>query len=280
MKNLINLSLGFCLVITFFSCKKGEDLMPAGSAAGNIVQSAPATAGRSIPAGSQYSIGDLADYVILGVHHTDVSLEEDIIVTGKVGVGPAGNLKFNNAATVNGNIYTHNGVQIDGGGILNGTLYTNQNLASLNGDVNQFSHAAEVMVPTVVLNDVTTGMTLAGNGSMNVINMHKIKLDNNDNLVLSGNSTEVFIINVEEDFDLTGNAKIITAGGALSSNVLFNLLGHDKKATSKNSNIINATILAADREVEFGNLNGQIISGGKKLKIRKNAVINYIPFGG
>lgn len=277
MKNLFNLSLTLCIVISLFSCKKDNDLMPVSATGTTVIQSAPGTAARSIP-GEQLALGDMGDYVILGIQHTDVSLAEDMIANGKVGVGPAGKLKFDDRATVNGNIYLHNGVQSEMHGTLNGTLYQPHNLAGLNGDFNQVSHNAEILAPTVTLYDVTTSVTILGNGGINVINMHKMKLDNAEEFILSGNPNELFVINIEEDFELSGTAKIITANGASSSHVLINLLGKDKKGTSKNSNIINGTILAADREVELGNVNGQILSGGKKLKVRKDAVINYIRF--
>lgn len=285
MKNFINLILGICIVTTFYSCKKADVGLTSESNSingVNVIQSAPATqhsTSRGTPNG--FSIGLLSDWVILGVQHTEVELGKATKVNGgKTGVGPAGKFEVEEQSILNSDVFLHNGVHVDKmEGIINGSYNLSQNLAYMIGETNRVSDEASKMTATVTLNDVTISTTILGNGTTNVINMHKLKLDHDATLVLSGNSSEQFIINITDGMELEGTAKIITAGGARSSNVLINILGHDKHATSKSTNTINATILAPDSEVEVGNVNGQIISGGEELETEEGAVVNFIAFG-
>ena len=286
MKNFNNVILGICILISFYSCKKADvgtsTNIPANNGS-NVIQSAPAPAGttsKGSPNGG-FSIGRLSDWVILGVQHTEVELDEGTKVNGgKTGVGPAGEFEVEEQSIINSDVFLHNGVHVDKmESVINGSNNIHQNLAYLIGETNRVSNEAAQMPATVTLNDVTTTTTIVGNGTKNVINMHKLKLDHNESLVLSGNSQEQFIINIADGMELEGTANIITAGGARSSNVLINILGHDKKVSSKITNTINGTILAPDSEVEVGNVNGQVICGGEELETEEDAIINFIPFG-
>jgi len=153
-----------------------------------------------------------------------------------------------------------------------------QNLAQLDGELNRVAMDCAAMTPTVTVQDVTNTTTIIGNGTFNVINMHKLNLDHNDQLILSGNSTEVFIINIADGLTMTGTAKVITAGNARSSHVLINVIGK-KTAASTITNTINATVIVNDGSAQLGNVNGQILVGGSQLMTADNGVYNFIPFG-
>lgn len=286
MKNFLHFFIGLFIVSSFFSCKKADinnDMNLASSATtSSIIQSAPYTPSSTsrVDPGAGYSIGLLADWILLGTNKTEVHLEEDMVANGgKTGVGPAGKFKLEDDGVLNGNVYLHHGVQIvQMAGIINGSYNQEQNLASLDGELNRVAKECADMTPTLTLNDVQNTTTILGNGTFNVINMHKLNLDNSDQLILSGNSSEQFIINVTYGMQLSGTAKIITAGGARSSNVLINIIGN-KSATSTINNTINATIVINDGSAQLGNVNGQILCGGKQLMTADNGVYNFIPFG-
>ena len=285
MKNFLHFIIGLCIVSSFYSCKKADinnDMSAASSATNNIIQSVPYTASSTsrVDPGTGYTIGPLADWILLGTNKTEVHLEEDMVANGgKTGVGPAGKFKLEDDGILNGDVYLHSGVQIvQMAGTINGSYLQGQNLAQLDGELNRVAMDCAAMTPTVTVQDVTNTTTIIGNGTFNVINMHKLNLDHNDQLILSGNSTEVFIINIADGLTMTGTAKVITAGNARSSHVLINVIGK-KTAASTITNTINATVIVNDGSAQLGNVNGQILVGGSQLMTADNGVYNFIPFG-
>src|SRR5207237_10933672 len=62
-------------------------------------------------------------------------------------------------------------------------------------------------------------------GNSTVLNLNSIVLGNQSTLTLSGTATDVFILNVSNQFSLTSQSKIVLTGGLSWGDVLFKIKG-------------------------------------------------------
>ena len=69
-------------------------------------------------------------------------------------------------------------------------------------------------------------LTINGSpGETVVLTLRNFQLANNATFTLQGTATTTFIINVTQQFSLSGNARIVLSGGVQWNNVLFNVRG-------------------------------------------------------
>jgi hypothetical protein len=219
-------------------------------------------------------LGNAGQYTVLGLSDTDVHLSNTSI-TGDVGVGPDGKLKFMAPSTINGNIYLDASATTSASaGTLNGARFTGQNLAPALHDALSLSASAAALCPTMTLGKVNLPTTLDGNGGVNVLSISSLSLGNNENLTLNGGANDLFYLNITDGLSLTGNAKILESGGLTPAQVLINVIGAGSALVTGAGNEVDGIILAPLRSANLdGSFNGKVIVGGASLGLRSGATV-------
>jgi choice-of-anchor A domain-containing protein len=117
---------------------------------------------------------------------------------------------------------------------------------------------------------------VTGNGGLNVI---AINGDIQNTVILSGNSNDVFIVNVTGTADLSGSETLGLAGGVTANHVLYNFTGSGGSIDILSSGAVDGTLLAPhDDFILDGTFNGEIIGGGPEIILLPGATVNQDPF--
>ena len=250
----------------------------------------------AVPAGAWGAsyLGTAANYAVFGLYTppdgTFVNLNNVTVgrqtVNGDVAVGPYGTCNFAAASDVYGNIYLHyvgpsapENASGSGAGVFHGGTWVNRDLTQANADALWAYNDAAGRTATQTFGAITASQTIIGNGGINVISIASINLGSGENLLFSGGLSDFFIVNVTGDLTMGGNATIDHAGSVDESKILLNFIGTGNKLTSQINNVINGTVLAPYRSVEFHSANGAVLAGGTELKLMSDATVNYVPLG-
>lgn len=243
--------------------------------------------------GASY-LGTAADYAVFGLYTppdgTFVNLSNvtvgSLTVNGDVGVGPYGTCSFAAASDVYGNIYLHyvnpsapENASGSGSGVFHGGAWVNRDLTQANADALSAYNDASGRTATQTFGNITGSQTIIGNGGINVISIASINLGSGENLLFSGGLNDFFIVNVTGGLTMGGDGTIDHAGSVDESKILLNFIGTGNKLTSQVNNVINGTVLAPYRSVEFHSANGAVLAGGTELKLMSDATVNYVPLG-
>ena len=106
-------------------------------------------------------------------------------------------------------------------------------------------------------------LTISGApGETVVLSLRDFRLSGNSVLTLQGTATTTFIINVNRQFSLSGNAHIVLSGGIQWNDVLFNVRGGGVASISGNASL-SGVLLATGRTVILSGhstLNGELIA--------------------
>ena len=202
-------------------------------------------------------------------------------VTGSVAVGPGANAGTLQKTDISGQFVYDPTATWDKTNlnkdfkVAAGTV--SMSLAAAQAAVNTASASYAAMSPTQTFGDITSTMTITGNGGVNVISVRSVDL-NSRVLTLSGNANNTFIINVANGFQLA-DSKILLSGGVLASRVIFNFPTIGSTIDMyKATNVINGTFLAPYRAVIYHNpatFNGQIIA--QSVAIHSDANLTSVP---
>ena len=245
----------------------------------------------AVPAGAWWAsyLGTAADYAVFGIYTspangTYVNLSNVTInsatAPGRVAVGRNGTCDFFAASDVYGNIYVDPTATASGPGKFHGGGFVyNYSLSQANADALSAYNYALSRAATQTFGSITGSKTIVGNGGINVISIASIDLANNENLLFSGGLNDFFIVNVIGGLTMGGNGTIGGAGSVGASNILLNFIGTGTKLTSHVDNVVNGTILAPYRSVEFHSANGAVLAGGTELTLMSDCTVNYVPLG-
>src|SRR6266576_892653 len=179
--------------------------------------------------------GDLND--------TNNTLTGASLIQGNVGIGGKGNFSMS-AGTVNGDIYINNFGKFTKSGPAQhtGSVFTNQDFVLNNAldGARYLSNQAAIDTNTgsyTVTQGSFNGMTENGNKDVTLTGSGHIVLTLQDfvmtggTFTLSGTAMTSYIINVNRNFSLSGNAKIELGGQLTASHVLFNIIGTGNAVT-------------------------------------------------
>jgi hypothetical protein len=238
------------------------------------VNNTPCGVSSACPLGG-VNLGSAANFSVLGLTNTFVNLHNVTVNGGRVGVSQGGTINFASASTVNGDLFLNTGVTNSGGGILNGTLYTNQNLSQAVTDATNAANAASALAPTQTFTTWNATTTVTGNGGQNVIQVGSVNLSGSSIITLSGGASDYFVINITGGFTMGGSGAIKTSGVS-SSHVLVNVVGTGTDVTSQIGNMVNGTLLVLSRNVIFHGVTGQVICGGSEVKLMSSAQVDYV----
>ena len=219
-----------------------------------------------------------------GITETDVidQFTGTTDIYGDVGVAGDGNISLSGSATIHGDLYwrTPGTLKLSGNAQITGMRHNNgaSDLILDNGvsEANLASaHAASFTLSSTAyasLTNITSSMTLTAQhdrpGNSTVLNLNSIVLGNQSTLTLSGTATDVFILNVSNQFSLTSQSKIVLTGGLSWDDVLFNIKGNGSDITLDGQSTLNGILMANKRTVSL--TGGSLVAGeviANKIKL-------------
>jgi cytoskeletal protein CcmA (bactofilin family) len=226
----------------------------------------------------------------LGGGITDTTKADDLdgntFIKGDVGVAGSGNITMSGNATINGNLYyrTNGTLSMSGNATITGSRFHNASSNSiLDNGVNEAINASNHAFALPVNRSFTSftgnqNRTITGAPGETVV----MKLTNftltGGTFTLSGTATTNFIINVTNQFSLSGQAKIVLSGGVTWDNVLFNIRGSGSNVTLSDQSRLSGILMANNRTVQ---LSGQSIVTGEvvanKLSVSGKGQIIHPP---
>ena len=202
-------------------------------------------------------------------------------IYGDVGVAGDGNITLSGSATIHGDLYyrTNGTLTLRGNAAITGARHHDAVSDSmLDNGVNEANtasaHAASFTSSFAYsgLMNITSSMTLTAQhdrpGNSTVLNLNSIVLGNQSTLTLSGTATDVFILNVSNQFSLTSQSKIVLTGGLTWNDVLFNIKGSGSEVTLDGQSTVNGIIMANKRTVNLSGgstVSGQVIANKIKM---------------
>src|ERR1043166_5583733 len=106
--------------------------------------------------------------------------------------------------------------------------------------------------------------TITGTGGQNVICVGDVDLSGGASLILSGGTSDTFILNVTGKFSLSGSSRIQVAGDVQPGGVLYNVEGTGPDVVLSGGSGVDGTVLTPARHVTLSGhafVHGQVISG-------------------
>jgi hypothetical protein len=218
-----------------------------------------------------------------GVTETDVidQFTGTTDIYGDVGVAGDGNISLSGSATIHGDLYweTPGTLKLSGNAKITGMRHHDSaSDAILDNGVSEANatstHAASFTSSSFYasLTNITSSMTLTAQhdrpGNSTVLNLNSIVLGNQATLTLSGTATDVFILNVSNQFSLTSQSKIVLTGGLSWDDVLFNIKGNGSEVTLDGQSTLNGILMANKRSVSL--TGGSLVAGeviANKIKL-------------
>jgi choice-of-anchor A domain-containing protein len=207
-------------------------------------------------------------------------------VIGDFGASGSGDVKLSGHAMIVGDLYSHQPGKFEkkDKGRLFGSFIQNDATDDLldqasHDALNASTFAAGLATSAqfsslreINLNDHKE-MTITGDGCT-VLSLKNFKLSGDSVLTLTGTAGTAFVINVKNDFKLTGNSKIVLSGGLTAADVLINVTGTGGKVEVSGQAMGAGIILAAKRDSKFSGSSmwtGEVIA--KKIRMDGSAKI-------
>ena len=208
------------------------------------------------------------------------NLSGNSYIQGDVGIAGNGNITLSGGATIYGDLYYHTGGTLHNGGHITGGIHNDAaSDALLNQaviDANNASAAAFALPVSPQYQGLTNvnlsghGMTLIlASGPCTVLRLNNFILSGGSTFTLQGTANQGIIINVTNQFTLSGGSKILLTGGLTWDDVLFNVVGTGKNPElSGGSNIMSGILMATQRKVVISGgsiVYGEVINNGLDL---------------
>ncbi len=251
-----------------------------------------AAALSSVPCHSRaasISLGQAADFVILGLENGTVTINSATSIIGNVGYS-AGVVSTTNQKvdTFTGTVFVHSTATfsytaatfVPSGGFMYGPGAVDTKLNQANIDALSASSMAAALAPTHVLPPLGDNDNVVINslGAVNVVSLPSLDYKEDVmELVSRPGFTDTFIINVAGNFEM--DASEIKLTGLSPGNVLFNFPNASTIDINKAENIFRGTILAPVGDVEYHNpatFTGAIIA--KYIDVHSDFNISNDPF--
>jgi len=218
-----------------------------------------------------------------GVTETDVidQFTGTTDIYGDVGVAGDGNISLSGSATIHGDLYweTSGTLKLSGNAQITGMRHHDLASDAILGNGVSEANATSTHAATFAsssfyasLTNITSSMTLTAQhdrpGNSTVLNLNSIVLGNQSTLTLNGTATDVFILNVSNQFSLTSQSKIVLTGGLSWDDVLFNIKGNGSDITLDGQSTLNGILMANKRTVSL--TGGSLVAGeviANKIKL-------------
>lgn len=238
-------------------------------------------------------LGDLQRWSVfsLGSNTTRDEFSGNAFIQGDVGVAGVGDIALEDTATIHGDLYYRSngtlnmdpGAQITGAQIHNqDSLLDNEAAAAIATSRHAARLRSNFFAPTDLELTGSRNFTVTGAPGANVVlKLGNFTLSGNSTFTLQGTASTTFIINVTEQFALSGNAKIVLSGGVQWNNVLFNICGKDSAVTVSGNSSLSGMLMAIRRTVQLSggaSLTGEVIGNRvmfAKVGFRANASVTH-----
>jgi hypothetical protein len=213
----------------------------------------------------------------------DIALNGPGTTNGNVGIS-SGTLALNgsNGPSVNGNVLLASGATLQQPQLVNGNIFTNQNLSQANTDARNAAATFAGLASTTGMPTAVNGTTTINGGpGLNVANLTGINLGNGQTLTLNGPAGSQFVINSPNM--VLNSGKVQLTGGVTPADVVFNLTGTGNNLQTSgglnNESVINGTVLNANGGVAMapGLINGELIAGGQSVHLVSGASVQSPP---
>jgi hypothetical protein len=104
---------------------------------------------------------------------------------------------------------------------------------------------------TINLDDRQSILIQGAPGETVTLKLKNFRMRENATLTLQGTTTTSFVINVTNQFSLTGNAKIVLSGGVQWNSVFFNVLGQGDPVRLSKQSSLSGILEASQRTVKL-----------------------------
>ncbi|MEY2544539.1 MAG: type secretion system secreted protein VgrG [Verrucomicrobiota bacterium] len=156
---------------------------------------------------------------------------------------------------------------------------------SFPGNINTFDSMAAIQSPgalTTVNLSRHQNITVSGApGQTVVLSLKDFIMTGMSTFTLQGTATTMFVINVNQQFSLSGSARIVLAGGVVWNHVVFNVrgTGSDVRLTDHSSltGILNApkrTVRMNEQAIVYGQVNAKKVLLGEDSQIIPQPVVS------
>ena len=227
----------------------------------------------SAPAHAQVSLGEAGNYAVLG---RNINLH-NVTVNGDGGVGSYGTIAIEAPSSLNGDLYLDVGATRSGHNNISGSIIQPYDVDQALIDSISASQAAAGLAPDIVYSSITGPLMIQSSGPHTVVNVTgSINLGGSDSILFNGSAMETLILNVYGGFTLGGDASIkSSAPSATSNNILINIIGDGPTVSTHVGNMVEATLLATDRQFVLHSVNGAVIGGDQQMTLMSGATVNY-----
>lgn len=204
-------------------------------------------------------------------------------VNGDVGIANRGVLTISQPSSITGDVTLGTGATLHNSGTIGGTT-SHQDMTAAKAQVLSASQTLAGLAPDYTLASLTTTHTFNAVGDVTVIDIGTI--GGSGNVVLSGSSSDVFVINVSGAVSFTGSTGV---SGIDASRVLFNLdqnltngacsTSHDFGTVTHINDVLNATTLIPCNSATFHSVNGAIFANNTgTITLMSGAHMTQVPF--
>src|ERR1039458_8472406 len=206
-------------------------------------------------------LGPAGDFSVLGLY---IDLDGNLQIGGNVGIGTNGKIDVADHDQFPGTLFADPTANISFGyhsGFTGGV--TTESFTAIQNAVMAEAAFVASLTPTQTFSQITSAITITGNGGQNVIQVNgPVNLSNGHNLTISGGPNDTFFFNISGGFFLNGANVVLN--GVTANQVMFFFPGSGDPIQVSNGNT-NGIFLALQRTITIqgGTHVSEFISGAE-----------------
>src|SRR5947208_2772959 len=212
------------------------------------------------------ALGEAQTCAVFALDGATVELTGGSQVDGNACIGADGELTMSGGTLVSGSASLASGAMSSssgkatvGGGVMNDVDLSAQRDGALGAAADAAAQSC-----TQTFERLRGAQTISGTGGKNVICVGDVDLSGGARIILSGGTSDTFLLNVTGKFSLSGSSRIQVAGDLQPGGVLYNVEGTGPDVSLSGSGGVDGTVLAPERHVTLSGralVHGQVISG-------------------
>src|SRR5438876_3515272 len=212
------------------------------------------------------ALGEAQTCAVFALDGATVELTGGSQVDGNACIGADGELTMSGGTLVSGSASLASGAMSSssgkatvGGGVMNDVDLSAQRDGALGAAADAAAQSC-----TQTFERLRGAQTVSGTGGKNVICVGDVDLSGGARIILSGGTSDTFLLNVTGKFSLSGSSRIQVAGDLQPGGVLYNVEGTGPDVSLSGSGGVDGTVLAPERHVTLSGralVHGQVISG-------------------
>jgi hypothetical protein len=230
---------------------------------------AAVSAHATLPLSVLPGLGPLVNFTEFGNQQVD----NLATINGNVGVSAGGMLDLMAPAVINGNLSLATTATLNQMGVINGTTFNNQDLATEQDTVISVSRAlAALPADETISANQTTGLNFdVPAGQVEVVNLNGGLNLNYQNITLTGGGA--LVLNIEGAFSLNGSASIL----GNPANIYINYLD-GSPITADVASTVDSMLFDANEDANLSGLwTGSINGGDGTITIDSGGTLNEVP---